>query len=269
MNRMRILTALAGAALLASCQAAVGVQGTPDSRALSTAGYTLAWSDEFNGTSLNTAVWTPELGAGGWGNNELEYYRAENATVANGLLSITAKREAYGGMSFTSARLKTQDKFTVQYGKLVARIKMPEGYGMWPAFWLLGNNISSVGWPQCGEIDIAEMAGGQGGNVGNQTLYGTLHWEQGGHAMYGKTYNLGQNLSAGFHDYEAEWDAATLVMRIDGTEYYRIDLSPAGLDAFRKPFFFLVAKDGTTVERFAPTTEPAALEKEIEALLKA
>lgn len=211
----------------------------PASRAFDTTGWTLAWSDEFNGSSLNTAIWTPETGGGGWGNAELQYYRAENATVGGGLLTITAKRENYGGYAFTSARLKTQDKYSFTYGKVAARIKMPKGYGMWPAFWMLGQNIGNVGWPSCGEIDMAEMAGGQG-STGDNTVYGTLHWNANGHAMYGKTYNLGTPLGNDFHVYEAEWDTAKVIIRIDGIEYYRIDTTPSSLDAFRKPFFLLL-----------------------------
>lgn len=240
MKTIQAAAAAACLAVLVSCQGPLTVgPGSAENRALDLSGYSLVWSDEFDGTSLNSAVWTAETGGGGWGNNELQYYRAENATVGGGLLTIAAKREAFGGRSFTSARIKSQDKYTVQYGKIVARIKMPSGYGMWPAFWLLGNNISTVQWPACGEIDVAEMAGGQGGAAGDRTVYGTLHWDAGGHAMYGKTYDLGAKLGDAYHDYEAEWDAAQLIVRIDGIEYYRIDLTPSSLDAFRKPFFLL------------------------------
>lgn len=238
----RLLAVVGAVVALASCQNSLIDSGKSDqaaARAFSTSGYSLVWQDEFDGSNLNSAIWTAETGGGGWGNNELEYYRAENATVGGGLLSITAKRENYGGYAFTSARIKTQDKYTVTYGKVAARIKMPAGYGMWPAFWMLGNNISSVNWPVCGEIDIAEMAGGQGGEVGDRTTYGTLHWDSNGHAMYGKTYDLGAPLSNDFHVYEAEWDETYVIIRIDGIEYYRIDITPSGLYAFHKPFFLL------------------------------
>ncbi|MEJ1972061.1 MAG: glycoside hydrolase family 16 protein [Lacunisphaera sp.] len=112
-------------------------------------GWTLAWSDEFNGTAVDSANWTFETGGGGWGNNELETYTASAATVQNGELVITANRNADG--SYTSARLKTQDKHAWTYGKIAARMRLPKGQGIWPAFWMLGSNLPAVGWPKCGE----------------------------------------------------------------------------------------------------------------------
>ncbi|GJM72893.1 hypothetical protein HMSSN036_51090 [Paenibacillus macerans] len=105
----------------------------------------LVWSDEFNGSSLNTANWTAEIGtgSGGWGNNELQYYtnRPQNLQVTGGNLVITAQKESYGGMNYTSARIKTQGLQNFTYGKVEARIKLPSGQGLWPAFWMLGSNI--------------------------------------------------------------------------------------------------------------------------------
>ena len=118
-------------------------------------GYTLKWSDEFNGTSINTSNWTYDIGtgSGGWGNNELEYYtnRPENARIENGNLVIEARKESYSGANYTSARLKTKGLKSWTYGKIEARIKIPTGQGIWPAFWMLGDNIDSVSWPKCGE----------------------------------------------------------------------------------------------------------------------
>jgi len=114
----------------------------------------LIWSDEFDYTGLpDPDKWNMETGGGGWGNNELQYYtdREENAVVGDGVLTITALEESYGGRDYTSARITTQNKFDVKYGKVEARIKLPYGQGIWPAFWMLGDNISSVGWPACGE----------------------------------------------------------------------------------------------------------------------
>ena len=140
------------------------------------AAWTLVWSDEFNGSSINTANWTFETGtgSGGWGNNELEYYtsRSQNARVENGNLVIQALKESYGGMSYTSARLKSQGLQSWTYGKVEARILLPSGQtqGIWPAFWMLGTDIGSVGWPECGEMDIMERI-----NM-NTTINGTMHW---------------------------------------------------------------------------------------------
>ena len=112
---------------------------------LSAPPYELIWSDEFDGTSVNTANWNFDIGGGGWGNNELEYYKAANAKVKNGILTITAKKKMIQGYNYTSARMKTQDKFDFKYGKVEARIKLPMGQGLWPAFWMLGSNINTVG----------------------------------------------------------------------------------------------------------------------------
>ena len=119
----------------------------------------LVWSDEFNGNdgSLpDSTKWAMETGNWGWGNNELEYYtsRAVNAQQKSGNLVITALKENYGGSAYTSARLKTQGLFEHTYGRVEARIKLPFGQGIWPAFWMLGADIDTAGWPSCGEIDI-------------------------------------------------------------------------------------------------------------------
>ena len=120
----------------------------------------LVWSDEFNsGTAPDPAKWGYDIGTGssGWGNNELQFYtnRPENVSVSGGTLKITAKRENYSGSAFTSTRMLTKDKFSFKYGKVEARAKLPFGVGTWPAIWMLGNNINTVSWPACGEIDIA------------------------------------------------------------------------------------------------------------------
>ncbi|MCM3871658.1 MAG: glycoside hydrolase family 16 protein, partial [Pyrinomonadaceae bacterium] len=142
--------------------------------------WSLVWSDEFNGPSgaaVDSTKWTAEVGGWGWGNNELEYYtaRPDNAYQSDGLLVIKAIKEHYTGSDnvtreYTSARLITKNKFSPQYGRVEARIKVPYGQGIWPAFWMLGNDIDSVGWPQCGEIDIME-------NIGREPsiIHGTIH----------------------------------------------------------------------------------------------
>ena len=136
-------------------------------------GYSLVWSDEFSGNTLNTNDWTHEIGNGcpnlcGWGNSELQSYRSQNSTVADGHLTIEAKRENSG--AYTSSRIKTQGKKFFKYGRIDIRAKVPRGNGLWPAIWMLGESISSVGWPRSGEIDIMEMIGGN-----NSTTLGTAH----------------------------------------------------------------------------------------------
>src|SRR5260370_22779800 len=117
--------------------------------------YALAWSDEFDGTVVDTTKWKFDLGNLGV-NHEKEYYQTQNATVSNGNLVITVKKELVSGQPYTSARMTTFGKFTQTYGRIEARIKLPMGQGMWPAFWMLGANIGTVSWPQCGELDIME-----------------------------------------------------------------------------------------------------------------
>ena len=212
-------------------------------------GYKLVWSDEFDGTSLDLSKWSFETGNnGGWGNNELEYYteRSQNCTVQDGCLSIIAQKESYSGYNYTSARIKSQGKFSFRYGKMEARIKLPYGDGIWPAFWMLGDNITSVGWPSCGEDDIMEMIGGSGTGgtrspLSDATVYGTLHWNQNGQASSGGKYTLPSgNFSDDFHLFGVVWTSRTIQFYVDSTTYYQVDISPTGLSAFRNTFFFIL-----------------------------
>ncbi len=200
--------------------------------------WNLVWSDEFNGTSLNRANWTPEIGtgSGGWGNNELQYYtdRAQNVQVTGGNLVITAQKESYGGMNYTSARIKTQDLKSFTYGKVEARIKLPSGQGLWPAFWMLGSNISSIGWPKSGEIDIMERVNH------NPYVNGTVHWDAGGHAEYGR---VSGNLDfSQFHVYSIEWDSKYIRWFVDGQQFneFYIENGTGNTEEFQRPFFLLL-----------------------------
>jgi beta-glucanase (GH16 family) len=212
--------------------------------------WTLQWSDEFSGTdgsSPDSNKWTFDTGGNGWGNNELETYtnRTQNAQIQSGNLVISAIQEDYTGTDgtlrhYTSARMKTQGKFSQKYGKFEARIKIPTGQGIWPAFWLLGDNISSVSWPQCGEIDIME-------NVGNipATVYGTLHGPQGGGAFStGGAYTLaGGNFTDDFHVFAVEWEPNVARFYVDGTLYKTLtstDLPAGSTWTFDHPFFIIL-----------------------------
>jgi beta-glucanase (GH16 family) len=201
---------------------------------------TLVWNDEFDGNSLSSD-WTYDIGNGnwGWGNNELEYYRTDNATVENGLLTITAKQESFGGQNYTSSRIKTQGLKSFKYGRIDIRAKMPFGQGIWPALWMLGDNISSVSWPACGEIDIMEMVGG---TTTDKTVHGTAHWaDPNGQRVQSSASNT---LSSGrlndeFHVYSIVWDTNSIKWYRNNIEYHVLNTTPADLAEFDERFFFI------------------------------
>ena len=195
--------------------------------------YTLIWSDEFDGNAVDTNNWVYDIGGEGWGNHEQEYYQAANALVADGILTITGKKEMVGTNHYTSTRMKTKGKQEFLYGKIEARIKIPVGQGIWPAFWMLGANIDSVGWPVSGEIDIMEHI-----NT-DSMLYGTLHWDSAGHIMKGDT--LAYTPSA-YHVYAIEWDSSAIRWYIDGKQYHEVDIAngASNTEELQKPFFILL-----------------------------
>lgn len=205
-------------------------------------GYTLVWQDEFSGTALNSNDWTHETGtgSGGWGNNELQYYRSENTTLSDGFLYITAKKENFGGSAYTSSRMITKGKKEFQYGRVDIRAKLPKGQGIWPALWMLGHNISEVSWPKCGEIDIMEMVGGGGRE---KTVHGTLHWDNNGsHAC--TCDKPGYSLPSGtfadkFHVFTIIWDETAIKWYVDDTLFNTIDITPAELSEFHNKYFFI------------------------------
>jgi beta-glucanase (GH16 family) len=194
----------------------------------------LVWSDEF--TSGISSDWVFETGGGGWGNNELEYYLPQNASVQNGQLRITAKHESYGGSNYTSVRMKTQGKKSWTYGKIEASIATPSFQGAWPAFWMLGDNISSLGWPGCGEIDIMEHV-----NTGGQ-VNGTVHWkdQNGNQADFGSATTV-NNITA-FHLYSIEWTTTYIRWFVDGVKYNEIDITNniGSTEEFHRNFFILL-----------------------------
>lgn len=197
--------------------------------------WNLVWSEEFSGTTLNEEVWNYEIGFGnaGWGNNELQYYRSgeSNLTVADGKASIIAKQENFGSAEYTSARIQTKGKYDVQYGRIEARIKVPMGQGIWPAFWMLGSNIDAVGWPECGEIDILE-------HVNNEMqVHGTIHWDNNGHQYQGGSISTDPSQ---YHNYAIEWDADQLRWYLDGILYYTRNIGAAQYSEFHEPFFFIL-----------------------------
>jgi beta-glucanase (GH16 family) len=201
---------------------------------------TLVWNDEFDGNSLSSD-WTYDIGNGnwGWGNNELEYYRTDNATVENGLLTITAKQESFGGQNYTSSRIKTQGLKSFKYGRIDIRAKMPFGQGIWPALWMLGDNISTVSWPACGEIDIMEMVGG---TATDKTVHGTAHWADasGSRAQNGSSNSLSNGrFNDEFHVFSIVWDTNSIKWYRDNIQYHVLNTTPADLAEFDERFFFI------------------------------
>lgn len=201
-------------------------------------GYTLVWQDEFNGSTIDPANWVHELGASGWGNNELQFYtaRPENSFISDGKLVIEAKKENYQGASYTSARMKTAGLREFQYGRIDIRAKLPKGQGIWPALWMLGGNFSTVGWPKCGEIDIMEIIGSEPAK-----LHGTVHWDNNGsHAQYGQSTTLPSGtFSDEFHVFTIIWDNQRIRWLLDDVQFNVVDITPAGLSEFHNEFFFI------------------------------
>ncbi len=207
---------------------------SPDSYA----GYTLVWQDEFNGTSIDPSFWTYDLGNNGWGNNEWQNYtsRSENAYISDGKLVIEAKKENFGGSDYTSARLKTQGLKDFQYGRVDIRAKLPFGQGIWPALWMLGSDITTVGWPKCGEIDIMEIIGSE-----PATVHGTIHWDENGHASYGNPTTLDDGIFADeYHVFSIIWDNQKIKWLLDDVQYNVVDITPGSLSEFHHPFFFIL-----------------------------
>ncbi|GAP42435.1 glycosyl hydrolases family 16 [Lentimicrobium saccharophilum] len=200
-------------------------------------GYQLVWNDEFAGNTLNTQFWSHESGAGGWGNNELQHYRSENTSVDGGVLTIEARKESYQGSNYTSSRLITRNKKTFTYGRVDIRALLPKGQGIWPALWTLGNNITSVGWPACGEIDIMEMIGGSGRE---KTVHGTVHWDNNGHNQTGEGYTLTSGIFADeYHVFTIIWDENSINWYVNDTKFNEVDITPAHMSEFHLPHFFI------------------------------
>ncbi|MDZ7723069.1 MAG: family 16 glycosylhydrolase [candidate division KSB1 bacterium] len=200
---------------------------------LSAQGWQLVWQDEFD-TEISDD-WFLETGYGGWGwgNDEWQYYQPENAFVRDSCLVIRAEVDGEPGKrdrSITSARMKTQDRYEFNYGKIEARIKLDRGKGLWPAFWMLGSNMS---WPDCGEIDIMENINGE------STIHGTAHWVSGGQlASYGQSVR-NVDIEA-FHTYTVIWDQQYIRWEFDGQEYNRLSITGASLSEFHQPFYIIL-----------------------------
>lgn len=201
------------------------------------AGWTLVWHDEFNGPAIDTLIWNFEVNGNGGGNNELQFYTAEqrNAFIESGSLVIQAFQEPYNGKEFTSARMTTDHKQDWLYGRVDVRARVPYGRGMWPAIWMLPSDWVYGGWPASGEIDIMELLGHEPGKI-----YGTKHWGQDAapHLSSGGWYVLpgGASFAAGYHTYSLEWTADSLTWFMDDQRYHA---EPGGAP-FDKRFHLLL-----------------------------
>jgi beta-glucanase (GH16 family) len=204
--------------------------------------WNLVWSDEFNASSLNTSNWTLETGGGGWGNAEREYYTNGQNLIFNGsTMTIQGRKENpagyqcwYGTCTHTSSRMKTAGKREFKYGRIEARLAIPTGQGLWPAFWTLGANIGSVGWPRSGEIDIME-------HINNETqTHGVIHWDNNGHAQYGGV-RANSSVSS-FHTYSVEWDSSSIRWYMDGGNFLTANIlnNINGTEEFHAPHFILL-----------------------------
>ena len=228
-----LLLATALAVFLTACSAPAAPIAAPP-------GMKLVWHDEFDGKAIDKTNWTYDLGAGGWGNGEAQFYtdRSENARVENGLLIIEARQEKYENSYYTSARLKTQGLREFQYGRIEARLKVPAGAGLWPAFWMLGADFNGSNWPDCGEIDIMEYVGRE-----PDLIMGTAHGPGYSGALgLGKWNRQTYNIADDFHTYAIEWQADQIKWFYDGAEYFT--LTSADLSGrkwvFDQPFFIIL-----------------------------
>ena len=232
--------------LLAACNTAPGGAPPPE--------WTLAWSDEFDGPAgapVDGAKWVADTGGQGWGNQERQYYTTRTENVAldgGGRLVITARAEPpnssyacwYGSCRYTSARLKTKGRFEQMYGRFEARIRIPRGQGIWPAFWMLGADIDQVGWPRCGEIDVME-------NIGREpaVVHGTIHGPgySGGSGISGASRLATGSFADDYHVFAVEWAPGEIRWLVDGREYRRTtpaDLPAGATWSFDHPFFMLL-----------------------------
>ena len=215
---------------------------------------TAFWSEEFQSESLDLSTWSYEIGTGdwGWGNNEQQYYtdRTENIYIKDGYLHIRASLETnataieskFSGKKYTSARIVTKGKFDFTYGTIEARIALPAGKGIWPAFWMLGSNIDDVSWPTCGEVDIIEAINDE------SVVYGTHHWShEGQHAEYGNStreyYGTSYPMDiTEFHTYKTVWNEKSIAMYVDDFKYQEIGIEDAAgeMGTFHKKFFLIL-----------------------------
>jgi beta-glucanase (GH16 family) len=203
-------------------------------------GWTIIWQDEFDGAELDPSRWEAEIGGHGWGNNEYQFYtnRPENVRLEDGHLVIEARDEFFVRRHYTSGRIKTQGLFSFTYGRAEARMKLPFGQGIWPAFWMLGEDIGTNPWPASGEIDIMEHIGRQ-----PRHIYGTVHgpgYSGSGGVGHFTTFP-DMTLSENFHVYAIEWEPEEIRWYVDDEQFFKLTPEQVpGEWIFDKPFFMLI-----------------------------
>jgi hypothetical protein len=210
---------------------------------LSYQGKTMVWSDEFNAETLNTNNWSYDVGDGcpncGWGNNELQSYtRGDNVSFSSGKMIIEARKETFGGKNYTSTRLVSMDKQSFKFGRIDIRAKLPRGQGIWPAFWMLGSNFKTAGWPACGEIDIMEFLGHDENRV-----HSTIHYKFGNNARNTTASLLNDKaLPDEYHVYSLDWQQDKIRMLVD--DKLINEFNPASIvgpgHPFNESFFFII-----------------------------
>ncbi|MEI6677953.1 MAG: family 16 glycosylhydrolase [Mariniphaga sp.] len=244
-----ITTATAKGTILTEDGSYLPTDNSGYSTPLTYSGLTLVWSDEFGGSNLDQNIWNQEIGngTGGWGNNELEYYTnsLKNTFLSNGNLIIEARKETLLGFNYSSGRITTQNKKNFKFGRIDIRAKLPVGKGLWPALWMLGANITTAGWPACGELDIMELIGTYPSRV-----TGTMHWKDaGGHGSKGADFNSSTgNFSQQFHVFSLIWTPDVLKWYVDDQLFLttvKADLGSANYPFNADQFFiFNVATGG-------------------------
>jgi beta-glucanase (GH16 family) len=200
-----------------TAKSSTGQTVSATTQAVVTVTLVLAWSDEFNTDGApDPTKWGYDLGGGGWGNNELEYYtnRPDNATISNGTLKITAKKEFYLGSNYTSARLVTNGKYSFKYGRMEVRAKLPTGVGLWPAIWTLGSDFATNVWPACGEMDVMEQKGSD-----MNRIYGTLHYPNHSGANGDGATLVITGATTDFHIYSLDWTPQAIQISVDGVVF--------------------------------------------------
>jgi len=228
---------------------AVWFAGLANLTAQAAPNWVLVWADEFNGQAIDRSNWTYDLGANGWGNQELQYYtdRPANSYIiheasGNGILVIEARKESYRSSAYTSARMKSQGLQNWTYGRMEARIAVPGGKGVWPAFWMLGSNFPTAGWPNCGEIDILEHV--ETADMPLFTVRGSMHGPgfSGANSVHGDVH-VENGLTNVFHVYAIEWEPRQIRWYFDNNNYFtakRASLTAGASWVFDHPFFFIM-----------------------------